>query len=86
MLFKTADELVKVNGLGSGLFSLTGGTGDAGTIIITTPELKVLDSAQIGVNNFIEESFDVLPNGRLDRNILEQPQEGTANAGTIDSS
>ena len=49
-----ANELVEVSGIGSGLFSRTGGTGDAGNINITTPELRIRDNAQIGVNNFIE--------------------------------
>ncbi|GAX40420.1 hypothetical protein NIES4075_13850 [Tolypothrix sp. NIES-4075] len=36
---------------GSGLFSLTRGTGDAGSLMITTPELIVRDGAQVTVES-----------------------------------
>ena len=58
--------------------------GNASNILINTPELRVLDSAQISANNFITETFEISPSGRLIRNILEQPIEGSGNAGTID--
>ena len=64
-----AVELVEVSGLGSGLFSRTGSTGDAGTVTITTPELKILDNAQVGVNNFIETDLVVEPSGTITRTI-----------------
>ena len=54
-----ANKLVEVSGLESGLLSRTGGIGDAGNINITTPELRIRDQAQIGVNNFIETGFQI---------------------------
>ncbi|MDJ0746230.1 MAG: S-layer family protein [Xenococcaceae cyanobacterium MO_167.B27] len=93
-----ANKLVEVSGLESGLFSRTGGTGDAGNINITTPELRILDQAQIGVNNFIEISFQIETlrdeDGEpiLDRSgnpltIIRpvfNPREGSGNAGTLE--
>ena len=93
-----ANELVEVSGIGSGLFSRTGSTGDAGNINITTPELIIRDNAQIGVNNFIETDFQIETltdnSGEpiLDRSDnplttirpVFNPREGSGNAGTLE--
>ena len=79
-----ASELIEVNGIDSSISSRTGGSGNAGNIIINTPELSISNSGQISANNFITETFEVSPGQELIRNILEQPIEGSGNAGTID--
>ena len=78
-----ATELIEINGIGSSISSETGGLGNAGNIKIDTPELKILDNAQISANNFIIETFEISPFGGLIRNILEQPIEASGNAGEI---
>ncbi|MGK7898437.1 MAG: hypothetical protein AB4372_33685 [Xenococcus sp. (in: cyanobacteria)] len=79
-----ATEFIEIRGRNSRIASETGGLGNAGNINISTPELKILDSGQISANNFLIETLEIFPNGRLIRNKLEQPIEGSGNAGTID--
>ena len=79
-----ATESIGISGIDSSISSQTGGLGNAGNITINTPELRVLDSSEISANNFITETFEFSSSGRLIRNILEQPSEGSGNAGTID--
>ena len=93
-----AAELVEVRGLESGLFNRNGGTGDPGTVTITTPELRIIDNSQIGANNFIEIGFQIKPlkddSGKeiLNRNgapitrvvPIINPSEGSGNAGKLE--
>ncbi len=85
-----ARELVELSGLESSLFSRTGDEGDAGTLRITTPELRITDNAQVGVNNFIERNFKVETftdqSGKPVPIVLPIFERivGSGNAGTLD--
>ena len=79
-----ATKSIEINGINSGILSQTGSSGNSGNISVNTPELKVLNSGQISANNFIVETFEIIPGEGLVRNILEQPIEGSGNAGTIE--
>ena len=74
------DNTLNLQGLGSGIFSSTGDTGDAGTVNISASEVEVRDNAQIGVNNFVE--FELI---RSDSGFIRvfNPVEGSGNAGTL---
>ena len=81
-LIINASNLIEIDGLNSSLFSSTGGTGNAGTVNITTSELKVQNNAQIGVNNFVETELKIEP---LTNSIVYvfNPVEGSGNAGKL---
>ena len=91
-------DTLTARGLDSGIFGRTGGTGDAGTVSITTPQLKIENNAQIGVDNFIETELQLEtitnPSGeplldsqgnqitRIVRTF--NPVEGSGSAGTLE--
>jgi filamentous hemagglutinin family protein len=83
-------NILKVEGVDSGLFSRTGGTGDAGTVNINAAQLQVNNNAQVGVNNFVETQLQLEtltdPSGRtITRTVrVFDPVEGSGNAGTIE--
>jgi large exoprotein involved in heme utilization and adhesion len=83
-------NILKVEGEDSGLFSRTGGTGDAGTLNINAAQLQVNNNAQVGVNNFIETQLRqetvTDSSGRSITRIVRvfEPIEGVGNAGTLE--
>ena len=78
-----ATNKVIVEGIDSSISSQTGGSGNSGSIKIDTPKLLIANNAQISANNFIIETYEINEDGLLVRNILEQPLEGSGNAGKI---
>ena len=78
-----ATDFIGINNINSGIVSQTGNLGNSGNISIDTSKLEVADGGQISANNFIVETFDITPGQRIIRNILEQPIEGSGDAGTI---
>ncbi|MEM9275069.1 MAG: S-layer family protein, partial [Cyanobacteria bacterium P01_F01_bin.143] len=78
-----ATESIEISNLDSSISSETGSSGSSGNITINTPELRILDGAQISANNFITESFEIV-NNRLIRRILPRQLDGSGSAGTIE--
>ena len=77
-------ESIEIQGLDTGIFNRTGGSGNSENISINTQSLRISNDAQIGVNNFIEDSFSIDNQGNLIPIFLEEPLEGSGSAGAID--